>query len=69
MSKSTGIVKWFNSDKGFGFISPADGSKDLFVHFSEIISDSFKTLNENDQVEFGIQDTPRGPSAVAVKVI
>ena len=55
MSKITGHVKWFNESKGFGFITPADGSKDVFVHFSAIVSDGFKTLAEGQQVEFSIQ--------------
>lgn len=59
MSKITGHVKWFNESKGFGFITPADGSKDVFVHFSAIVSDGFKTLAEGQQVEFSIQDSQR----------
>lgn len=66
MSKITGHVKWFNESKGFGFITPADGSKDVFVHFSAIACDGFKTLAEGQQVEFSIQESPRGPSAVNV---
>jgi CspA family cold shock protein len=49
-NKMTGLVKWFNSDKGFGFITPDDGSKDVFVHFSAIQSDSYKTLDEGQKV-------------------
>ena len=66
MSKKTGQVKWFNESKGFGFITPADGSKDVFVHFSAIQSDGFKTLAEGQQVECSIQDSPRGPAAADV---
>lgn len=66
MSKLNGQVKWFNESKGFGFITPADGSKDVFVHFSAIHSDGFKTLAEGQNVEFTIQDSPRGPSAANV---
>ena len=66
MSKKTGQVKWFNESKGFGFITPTDGSKDVFVHFSAIQSDGFKTLAEGQQVEFSIQDSPRGPAAAEV---
>nr|UCQ29655.1 cold-shock protein [Edwardsiella piscicida] len=66
MSKKTGQVKWFNESKGFGFITPADGSKDVFVHFSAIQNDGFKTLAEGQQVEFSIQDSPRGPAATDV---
>ncbi|QCR36364.1 cold shock domain-containing protein [Nissabacter sp. SGAir0207] len=69
MSKKTGHVKWFNESKGFGFITPADGSNDLFVHFSAIVSDGFKTLAEGQQVEFSVQETPRGPSAANVVAI
>ncbi|WP_309125995.1 cold-shock protein, partial [Kocuria sp.] len=52
---TTGIVKWFNADKGFGFITPEDGSKDVFAHFSAINSGGFRSLNENDRVEFETQ--------------
>ncbi|MBR0574008.1 cold-shock protein [Pasteurella atlantica] len=69
MSKLTGIVKWFNSEKGFGFITPSNGGKDVFVHFSGIVGDNYRTLNENDNVEFEVQDSQRGPSAVDVKII
>ena len=66
MSKIKGNVKWFNESKGFGFITPEDGSKDVFVHFSAIASSGFKTLAEGQKVEFSIQDSPRGPSAAEV---
>ena len=62
----TGSVKWFNESKGFGFISPADGSKDVFVHFSAILNDGFKTLAEGQKVEFEIVDGAKGPSAANV---
>ena len=68
MSKMTGTVKWFNNKKGFGFIEK-EGGGDVFAHFSEIQSDGFKTLNENDKVEFETEEGPRGPKAVKVKVI
>ncbi|HDR1037879.1 TPA: cold-shock protein [Pasteurella multocida] len=69
MSKLNGTVKWFNSDKGFGFITPADGGKDLFVHFSGIIGSNYRTLNEGDRVEYSVQDSQRGPSGIDVKAI
>ena len=67
--KMTGIVKWFNADKGFGFITPDDGSKDVFVHFSAIQGNGFKTLAEGQNVEFEIQDGQKGPAAVTVTAI
>lgn len=66
MSKRKGNVKWFNEAKGFGFITPEDGSKDVFVHFSAIQSDSFKTLYEGQNVTFNIEDGAKGPSAANV---
>ncbi|HGX3267361.1 TPA: cold-shock protein [Citrobacter koseri] len=62
-NKLTGSVKWFNESKGFGFITPDNGSKDVFVHFSAIQSNGFKTLNEGQKVEFTVQDGQKGPSA------
>ncbi|WP_193014434.1 MULTISPECIES: RNA chaperone/antiterminator CspA [Gammaproteobacteria] len=59
----TGTVKWFDEGKGFGFITPADGSKDVFVHFSAIQSDSFKTLAEGQKVSFTMENGMKGPSA------
>lgn len=69
MSKLQGTVKWFNADKGFGFITPADNGKDLFVHFSGIVGTNFRTLNEGDKVEYSLQNSDRGPSAIDVTVI
>ncbi|APW68961.1 TPA: cold-shock protein [Salmonella enterica] len=68
-TKITGLVKWFNPEKGFGFITPKDGSKDVFVHFSAIQSNGFRALNENQEVEFSVEQGPKGPSAVNVVVL
>ena len=58
---ATGTVKWFNAEKGYGFIAPEDGSDDVFVHFSAINSSGFRSLEENQQVEF---ETARGPKGL-----
>jgi cold shock protein len=68
-NRMTGTVKFFNAEKGFGFISPADGSKDVFVHFSAIQSTSFKTLDEGQRVEFTIEQGQKGPAAANVVVL
>ena len=64
-----GKVKWFNESKGFGFATPEDGSKDVFVHFSAIQGSGFKTLAENDSIEFDIEQSDKGPRAVNVRKI
>ena len=61
-----GTVKWFSDSKGFGFITPDDGSKDVFVHHSEIQGVGFKSLSENDVVEFEVEQGAKGPRAVNV---
>ena len=64
---STGIVKWFNESKGYGFITPDDGGKDLFAHFSAIEGEGFKTLQENQKVSFEVTSGPKGDQAVNIK--
>lgn len=64
-----GTVKWFNDSKGYGFITPSDGSPDVFVHFSDIKIDGFKTLSEGQKVEFDIGKGPKGPRATNVRPI
>ncbi len=63
---TTGTVKWFNESKGFGFIAPSDGSADVFVHFSAIQGDGFKTLMEGQEVSFDVEKGPKGPQAANV---
>jgi cold shock protein len=63
----TGTVKWFNPDKGFGFITPEDGSKDLFVHHSAIDGDGYKSLDEGEKVTFETQPSDKGPKAANVR--
>lgn len=65
-TKMNGIVKWFNAEKGFGFITPKDGGKDVFVHFSAIQSNAYRTLEENQEVEFTIENGQKGPAAANV---
>jgi cold shock protein len=64
-----GTVKWFNADKGYGFIAPDDGSADVFVHFSAIQSDGYRSLQENQRVEFEIGQGTRGPQAEQVRPV
>lgn len=65
---ATGTVKWFNGEKGFGFIEQSDGGKDVFVHFSAISGDGYRDLNEGDKVEFEVKQGPKGLQAEGVVV-
>lgn len=65
---ATGTVKWFNEAKGFGFITPSDGSADVFVHFSAIVGDGFRTLSEGQAVTYEVEKGPKGLQATQVKV-
>jgi len=64
-----GTVKWFNGEKGFGFITPDDGTKDLFVHYSEIQGNGFRSLDENQRVQFEVEQGAKGPQAVGVTTV
>ena len=65
---ATGIVKWFNNAKGYGFVTPDDGEQDVFVHFSAIQAEGFKVLAEGQAVNFNVEDGPKGPQATNVTV-
>lgn len=62
-----GTVKWFNAAKGYGFISPSDGGDDVFAHYTAIEMDGYKTLAEGQQVEYELEQGPKGPKAAAIK--
>jgi CspA family cold shock protein len=66
--RETGTVKWFNAGKGYGFIS-RDAGSDLFVHYSAIEGEGFRSLDEGQRVEFTVEQSPKGPSAVAVRAL
>jgi len=64
-----GTVKWFNADKGYGFIAPDDGSGDVFVHFSAIEATGYRSLEENQKVEYSVTQGPKGPQAAQVRAL
>ncbi|SDJ29597.1 cold-shock DNA-binding protein family [Actinokineospora alba] len=64
-----GTVKWFNAEKGFGFIAPEDGSADVFVHYSEIQSSGFRSLEENQKVRYDVGQGAKGPQATGVTIV
>jgi len=66
---ATGTVKWFNASKGYGFITPSDGGDDVFAHYSAIEMDGYKTLKEGQQVEFEVQQGPKGPQASNIRAL
>ncbi|MEV7692937.1 cold-shock protein [Microbacterium sp. NPDC089189] len=64
---TTGIVKWFNSEKGFGFIAPDEGGADVFAHFSAIEGNGYRSLEENQRVEFDVEQGPKGLQAASIR--
>jgi cold shock protein len=66
---ATGTVKWFNAEKGYGFITPDDGGKDLFVHHSSIVAEGYKTLAENAKVQYESAEGQKGPEAKSVSLV
>src|SRR5258708_29184641 len=68
-NRTNGTVKWFSRVKGYGFIEPENGEKDVFVHYSAIIGDSYRNLEEGQRVEFSIEETGKGPQAVQVQAV
>lgn len=66
---ATGTVKWFNAEKGFGFIAPDDGSADVFAHFSAITGSGYRSLEENQKVEFEVEQGPKGLQAASIQAL
>ncbi len=69
MGMATGTVKWFNASKGYGFIVPNDGGSDVFAHFSAIQMEGYKSLKQGQQVEYEVQDGPKGPQASNIRTV
>jgi CspA family cold shock protein len=69
MERTTGTVKWFSRVKGYGFIQPDGQEEDVFVHYSAIEGEGFRNLEQGDRVEFGVEDSPKGPQAIQVAVL
>ncbi len=67
--RMTGTVKWFSRVKGYGFIAPDDGGKEIFVHFSGIEGEGYRNLEEGQKVTYTVEDTPKGPQAVSVRAV
>jgi CspA family cold shock protein len=68
-ARKTGTVKWFSRVKGYGFIAPDEGGKEIFVHFSGIEGEGYRNLEEGQKVTFTVEDTPKGPQAVSVRMV
>jgi cold shock protein len=68
-NRTHGTVKWFSRVKGYGFIEPENGDKDVFVHYSAILGDGYRNLEEGQRVEFSIEETGKGPQAVQVQAL
>ena len=68
-SRLQGTVKWFSRVKGYGFIAPDDGGKEIFVHFSGIEGEGYRNLEEGQKVTYTVEDTPKGPQAVSVRAV
>ena len=68
-NRMTGTVKWFSRVKGYGFVAPDDGGKEIFVHFSGIEGEGYRNLEEGQKVTYTVEDTPKGPQAVSVRAV
>ena len=68
-NRMTGTVKWFSRVKGYGFVAPDDGGKEIFVHFSGIEGEGYRNLEEGQKVTYTVEETPKGPQAVSVRAV